>query len=342
MAQTTEETIETTAPKKGPVKRALPFVFVAILIAGAIYGWSIIQFNRVHVNSDDAQIDAEISPIIPRVSGYVASVSVKENDNVDSNAVLVKLDTRDLEIKVQSAEAAIENAQAAVRSAQAAATASKANLATAEVMRKKTANDLARAEGLMRGNAGTQEQVDAMKAAAESAEAQLHTVTDQAAAAQSQVAVAESIVKQRMSDLDNAKLQLSYATITAPMSGIIAKKNVQVGEFIQAGQPLMAIAEKGIWITANFKETQMEKMQVGQKVEFTADAFPDAVFRGTVQSVSPATGAKFSLLPPDNSTGNFVKVTQRVPVRIQVDEASLGKAVLRPGMSVDVTVSTPK
>jgi membrane fusion protein (multidrug efflux system) len=327
---------------KGTFRRLLPFIFGAIIIAGAYYGWHIIQYNKVHAETDDAQIDADISPIIPRVSGYVARVDVSDNDRVDSNAVLVQLDVQDLALKVKIAEAAVENAQAAVRAAEASAAVARANVGTSDVNHRKTAADLIRARGLLAGSAITQEQFDAIQAAAESADAQFKSATDQTAAAGTQVAVAESQVKQRQADLDNTNLQFSYTTITAPVAGSVAKKNVQVGEYIQAGQPLMAITPSDIWITANFKETHLEKMHPGQTVEFTLDSYPDSVFHGTVQSIAPATGAKFSLLPPDNASGNFVKVTQRVPVKILVDRRDYSKSPLRPGMSVDVTVSTVK
>jgi membrane fusion protein (multidrug efflux system) len=334
----TEETVE----KKGPVKRILPFVFLAILIAGAIYGWHIIQYNKVHETTDDAQIDADISPIIPRIAGYVTGIYVAENQQVDSNTVLVQLDAKDLELKATSAEAGVENAKAAVRVAEAAATASRANVTTANVARSKTAEDVARAQGLYKGNAITKEQLDAARAAAESAEAQWKAASDQANAAETQVAVAQSLIKQRESDLENARLQASYATIVSSSRGTVAKKNVEMGQFVAAGTPLMAITQSDIWITANFKETQLEDIRPGQRVEFTVDAYPDNIFHGTVQSISPATGAKFSLLPPDNASGNFVKVTQRVPVRILVDRGNYTKTPLRPGMSVDVTVTTGK
>jgi membrane fusion protein, multidrug efflux system len=340
----TESKIEevTTPKKKGPIRRALPFLFGAILIAGAIYGWHIIQYNKVHESTDDAQINADISPIIPRVAGYVTTITVADNDKVDSNQVLAQLDAQDLTLKVNAAQAALQNAQAAVASVQAAAVAAHANVATADVNRHKTATDLERAKGLLAGHAITQEQYDSAKAAAESAESQYKGVSDQAAAAESQVAVAQSVVKQRQSDLDNAKLQVSYATILAPVRGTVSQKSIHIGEYVQPGQPMMAITQNDIWITANFKETQMEDLHPGQRVEFTVDSYPDSTFYGRVESVSPATGAKFALLPPDNATGNFVKVTQRVPVKILVDRHDYSKSPLRPGMSVDVTVTTGK
>jgi membrane fusion protein (multidrug efflux system) len=327
---------------KGPVAKALPFIFLAILIAGGFYGWHIIQYNKVHENTDDAQIDVDITPIIPRVSGYVAAVNVSENDRVDSNVVLVRLDTNDLVLKVKSAEAALSNVQASVRSAEASVSVAHSNAATAEVNRRKAAEDLVRANGLYAGSAITKEKLDGYRSADEVAAAQLKSAADMASASEAQVGVAQSQIAQKQVDLDNAKLQLSYATIAAPVAGIIAKKNVEIGEFIQAGQPIMALTQGDIWITANFKETQMFDIKQGQRVEFTLDSYPDSTFHGTVQSVSPATGAKFSLLPPDNSTGNFVKVTQRVPVKILVDRGDYSKSPLRPGMSVDVTVSTGK
>ena len=331
-----------TVERKGPVKRLLPFIFLAILIAAGIYGWHMIQYNKVHENTDDAQIDADISPILPRVSGYVQGVYVSDNDNVDSNTVLVTIDPRDLLLKVSSAQAALVTAQAAVRTAEASATAASSNIAAAEVNRSKTAQDLVRARGVLAGGAMTQEQFDAVEAAAKSAEDQLKSVQDQAAAAQTQIASADAQVKAKQVDLDNAKLQLTYATISSPTAGTIAKKSVELGEFVQAGQPLMAVTQRDIWITANFKETQVGDIHAGQQVEFSVDAYPDEVFLGTVQSVSPATGAKFSLLPPDNASGNFVKVTQRVPVKILVNRGDYTKTPLRPGMSVDATISTAK
>ncbi len=340
MAETNTE--EQSKASKTGVRKALPFIFVAILIAAGLYGWHIIQYNKVHENTDDAQIDVDITPIIPRVGGYVATVNVNDNDHVDSNAVLVRLDTNDLYLKLRSAEAALANVQAAARSAAVSASVAHANVATAEVSRQKAADDLARAKGLFAGGALTKEHLDGFKAADDVAAAQLKSATDMASAADAQVAVAESQIAQRQVNIDNAKLQLSYTTITAPVSGTVAKKSVEVGEFIQPGQPLMAITQGDIWITANYKETQLFDIKPGQRAEFTVDGYSDQTFHGTVLSVSPATGAKFSLLPPDNSTGNFVKVTQRVPVKILVDRGDYTKYPLRPGMSVDVTVTTGK
>jgi membrane fusion protein (multidrug efflux system) len=327
-------------PRKSLIRRLMPWVLLAILGAGALYGWNIVQFNRVHESTDDAQIDADISPVIARLPAYIARITVEENQAVKAGDVLATLDAKDLEIKQQSAEAAYQNAVAAVASARATAAAASAKIKTVDVAAQKTSTDLDRDERLLTGNAITEQQMLATRSAHESAVAELAAARQQATAVQSQIAVAEAQASQRKSDLDNVKLQLSYATIVAPVDGTVAKRNVEAGQFVQSGQPIMAIAPHDVWITANFKETQIAEIKKGAPVTFEADAYPDFEFHGTVSSIAPATGAKFSLLPPDNASGNFVKVTQRIPVRIHVDDASVKAHPLRPGMSVDVTVTT--
>jgi membrane fusion protein, multidrug efflux system len=156
-----------------------------------------------------------------------------------------------------------------------------------------------------------------------------------------QVGATASNLASRQADVEYAKLQLSYTVIIAPASGVVSKRNIQLGQLVQAAQTLFAIVNgNGIYVTANFKETQMEPLRIGQKVDVSVDAFPDSTFRGSIESFSGATGAKFSLLPPDNATGNFVKVVQRVPVRIKIDTDSSLVKLLRAGMSVDVVVYT--
>lgn len=158
---------------------------------------------------------------------------------------------------------------------------------------------------------------------------------------QAQVEVARALLQQKQSDLDYAKLQLDYTTLRAPAVGVVAKRNVEVGQVIQAGRPLLALVPlHHVWVEANFKETQLQGMRPGQKATLKVDTYPDEVFRGTVESISPGTGAVFSLLPPENATGNFVKVVQRIPVKIVLDSASSHGSVLRPGMSVLATVAT--
>jgi len=319
---------EETKKKANPVRRLITIlVLLAIVIGGSAYGYQKYVFGQSHEDTDDAQIDASITPVLPRIAGYVTKILVEDNQRVEAGAPLVVLDTRELQIKVQNAEAALRTAEAAV-------TVARANVNTAEVSERKALSDLERDRKLLEGNALTKQQFDITRTASETAAAQLATARDQ-------IGVAEAQVSQRKAELDLAKLQLSYGTITAPISGIVSKKNVEVGQYVQASQPLMALSENNdVWITANFKETQIEQLKPNQPVEFHVDAYPDVTFQGRVESLSPATGAKFALLPPDNATGNFVKVVQRVPVKIAITGPVNSKYPLRPGMSAEVIVTT--
>jgi len=211
---------------------------------------------------------------------------------------------------------------------------------------KKANDDYNRYDALLKQHATTQAQMDAVKADRDAALQQLEVAKKQMEATQSQnsvameqIKVAESVVTQRQADLDFAKLQLSYAAIVAPLDGMVSKKNVQPGQFVQAGQALFSIVdETDIWVVANFKETQLEQMVPGQSVDVHVDAFGDLPIKGEVASFSGATGARFALLPPDNATGNFVKITQRVPVKIELEDDAKYKDILKAGLSVDVEV----
>jgi membrane fusion protein (multidrug efflux system) len=212
----------------------------------------------------------------------------------------------------------------------------------------KANEDFNRYENLYNDHAITKAQFDDAKAEKDAAEAALTVAQTQVPAQnrkvstnERQVGAAASNLASKQADIDFAKLQLTYTVITASADGIVSKRNIQLGQLVQAGQTLFAIVnDKGIYITANFKETQLEHLRVGEKVDIIADAYPDRTVQGVVESFSGATGAKFSLLPPDNATGNFVKVVQRVPVRIRLEADSAFISLLRPGMSVQVVVHT--
>lgn len=341
--------------RKLPVRRIVVYTILAAgVVFGVIYGYNLIQFNKTHVSTDDAQVDGHINPVLPRVSGYVAKVSVDDNQRVTDGEIIVEIDPREFEVKVANAEAALASSQAAIKTAeaslgnaQAGLAVARANVSTADVSRQKTANDLERDTKLVNGGAITRQQFDATKAAADAAAAQYEAAQRQISVAQAQVSVAESQVAsartqvgQKQADLDLARLQLSYTHIASPSAGVVSKKNVEVGQFVQAGTPLMAIAEdSSVWVTANFKETDMKNVLPGEEVEITVDGLPDRTFTGKVESIAGATGAKFALLPPDNATGNFVKVTQRVPVKIVLANTPDIRR-LRPGMSADVVIAT--
>jgi membrane fusion protein (multidrug efflux system) len=224
-----------------------------------------------------------------------------------------------------------------------------ANVETAKVRVWKATEDFNRFKNLYEDHAITKAQFDDAKAEKDAAEAALHAAETQVPAVKervstnrSQVQATASNIALRQADIDYAKLQISYTVITAPVDGIVSKKTIQPGQLVQAGQSLFSIVnEEGLYLTANFKETQMESLRIGQEVHIKVDAFPDHDLKGTVESFSGATGAKFSLLPPDNATGNFVKVVQRVPVRIKLDKSdSAFFNRLRPGLSAKVVVNT--
>ncbi|CAN5346167.1 HlyD family secretion protein [soil metagenome] len=341
-------------PKKKK-KKTGPIILIILLLSGSIYALKTYLYNRNHINTDDAQVEGNISPVLPRISGYVNDIRFEDNQLVHKGDTLIVLDDRDLQIKVLQAEAALANAKANVEvvkantgSAQATVMTAKSNVDLADVNVKKTKIDLDRSLALLKEHATTQSMVDGAKAQYDAAVSGMEVAKKQYEATQKQnsaalegIKVATSIVAQRQADLDFAELQLSYAAIIAPLDGMVSKKNVQPGQFVQAGQALFSIVDEvNIWIVANFKETQLEKMNPGQPVDVKVDAFENLKITGEVTSFSGATGARFALLPPDNSTGNFVKVVQRVPVKIKITTDKMTATKLRPGMSVSVTVNT--
>jgi membrane fusion protein (multidrug efflux system) len=347
------EEVKDTKPKKKNI--ALPIILVLILVIGGWYGINAYLFSRVHEDTDDAQLEGNIDPISPRVGGYVTDVNVDDYMPVKAGDVLVKLDDRDLASKVSQAEAALESAkanlsvvEANIASSQVSVVTSEANIKNAQVKVWQAQQDFNRSKNLLAEQATTQKEYDAAKAALEGAQTQLDVVKTQQtaaqknyAAAEQQMAVAKAAIAQRQADLDYAKLQLSYTVIKAPVSGRVSKKNVQVGQYVQPGQSLFSVViDSSIWVVANFKETQLGDMRLGQHTKIEVDAFKDHPLDGTVEEFSSATGAKFSLLPPDNATGNFVKVVQRVPVKIKINADKQMLALLRPGMNVHVIVDT--
>ncbi|MGC4100605.1 HlyD family secretion protein [Ferruginibacter sp.] len=371
MAQNETATPQATAPAaEAPKKRSKAFLIVLILlvVAGGWFGFSKYNHGKHHEETDDAQLEANISPVIPRIAGYVKEVRVKDNQMVKKGDTLIILDDRDMALRVQQAEAALGTAKTNLGSAEATTNASRSSIASsqanigiidaqievAKVNAVRTKQDYDRYANLIKDHSITQQQFEQAQAAKETAERQLNvllqqknqaaqqtnSVASQSNATSSQIGVAGAVIKQREVEVSEAKLNLSYAVITAQESGLVSKVNVQEGQFLQAGQSVFSIVlSNDIWVVANFKETQFEKMKIGQKVTVHVDAFPDHSFEATLTSFSPATGSRFALLPPDNSSGNFVKVVQRLPVKIEfnkVDDALVKQ--LKPGMNVNVDV----
>jgi membrane fusion protein (multidrug efflux system) len=348
-----QETNE-NAPAKKP-NRVLPIVLGILIIGGLIFGIKEYIYYGKHVDTDDAQVDGDISPVVARVGGYVDSIYFEENMHVNKDQVLVKIDPRDYQVKLEQAQSAQVGASAGVNVGQSQifTTASnsavaKAGVVSAQARLDKVSKDYDRFANLVKDGSITQQQFDQAKSDLEVAQANLNAAKDQYKAAVQQIGttrdqlkVTHTGVSQKQVDVDYAKLQLTYTDVKAPASGIASKKNVQLGQLVQAGQTLFSIVnDNSLFITANFKETQLEKIKNGLKVDIEADAFPDLKIEGVVYNFAPATGAKFSLLPPDNATGNYVKVVQRIPVKIKINASKDVLDKLRPGMSVNVSVIT--
>ncbi|MCB2409278.1 HlyD family secretion protein [Hymenobacter lucidus] len=339
--------------QEGRSKRPFVFIILAlVLLVGGYFGYQRYLFGQSHEETDNAQVEGDVYPILPRVGGPVLEVKVQDNQVVKKGDVLAILDAADYQQRVNAAEAALAAAQANVVAARAGVGTASANVSTAQATigvsdanRSRLEKDLKRSAFLRKEDIIPQSEYDAVQANLKStsaqratAQQQVQVARQQVAAAQQQVAVAQAVVKQRQADLDNAKLQLSYTTIVAPGNGIVSRKNVQPGQVVSPGQQLMGlVASEKTWVVANFKETQLEKMKVGQPVTVEVDAYPNQEFEGHIESLSAATGARFALLPPDNASGNFVKVTQRVPVKIALDKVD-PEHPLRAGMSVTATV----
>lgn len=360
------KTPQPAAPQKK--SKLFPVILVLLVVGGGWFGISKYIHAQHHEETDDAQVEANISPVIPRISGYVTQVRVKDNQKVKKGDTLLVLDDRDLKIKLQQAEAALGTAESNLGAAQASTMAAHANIAssqagvstidaqieTAKINVRRATQDYDRYANLIKDHSVTQQQFEQQQAAKETAEKQLQVlvqqknqassqtsaVSSQSKATASQIAIAGSTIKQRQVDVEDAKLTLSYSVVTAAEDGLVSKVNVQEGQYITAGQSLFSIVlNQDIWVVGNFKETQFDKMKIGQRVLVHADAFPGHVFEAKITSFAAATGARFALLPPDNSSGNFVKVVQRLPVKIEFTQAtdSLTKQLIA-GMNVTVDV----
>jgi membrane fusion protein (multidrug efflux system) len=341
------------AEEKKSNKKLSRIIMIAILVIGSVIGFIKYRESQHYEKTDDAQLETDISPVSARVSGYIAKVFFTDNQQVKKGDTLLVLDDRDMRLKVEQSEAALQNAIASLDVARANTFSVKEGSGTSiykiDELKIRMANsqkEYDRYKKMLEENSATQQQFEKVQTEKEALEKQLNIAKQQqkesnskTTVASEQIKVAESIVKQRQSDLDYAKLQLSYSVIIAPFSGVVSKKNAVTGQLIQTGQPFCSIvANKKIWVIANFKETQITRMKVGMKVEINVDAYSEKEIVGKVSSFSSATGSKFSLIPPDNASGNFVKVVQRVPVKIELDSTNNVLQDLKPGMSVDVKV----
>lgn len=332
----------------GTRKRAGVILLLLAVVIGLGLGVRWFIRSMTHITTDNAFVEAHIHAISPRVPGTVTAVPVTDNQFVRKGDLLVELDPADYEVRLNAASADLDMARnetsgdyAQVEAARAAVSHARARLDQAEL-------DLRRGNALFAKEVIPREQLDRLETARRVAEAQLREAEEGVRKAQAELGIAgnggkEARVAQREAKLREASLSLSYTRIIAPADGYVTRKGVEPGATVQAGQPLMAVVALGdAWVTANFKESQLTHMRPGQKVTFTVDAYPSRTFTGKVESIMAGTGAAFSLLPPENATGNYVKVVQRVPVKIAVDRESDPRHLLRVGMSVVPTVDVDR
>jgi membrane fusion protein (multidrug efflux system) len=352
--------VEKAKPAGSKRRFVLPIVGVLALLGAA---WAVKQwtYGRSHASTDDAAVDGHLIPILAKVSGYVDAVNANDNDHVRADSVIVRINQSEYKTRLAQADADLAaarasagtsggggQAQAVVQQASGQRASLDAQITAARANETKAKQDLARMEDLAAKQVVSKMQLDGARAAAEAASANVVALERQQSAAGGTVAGAEAGVRLANARLqaaqaarDNAALQLAYTSVAAPTAGIVSKKQVEPGQLVQAGQPLYTIvADTGVFITANFKETQLAEIRVGQPAEIEVDAYQGATAIGCVESVSAATGSKFALLPPDNATGNFTKVVQRIPVRLKVKQGLGADRPMRPGMSVTVHVDT--
>lgn len=360
---------QTTTKKKRPLKLMITGLLVFAALASGYYYW---QKSLEYETTDNAQIDGDIAPIRAGISAYVELIGFKDNQRVKKDDTLIIFNTNELVAKLRQAEAALQNAKAsytvygskAMASAENAdasaqtADASKQDIAYSALNVQRAGQDLDRINELLKIKAATQEQYETANSRwlLAKTEYQKAIIQQQASAKTShglqtsakaelgQISVAQATIKQREAELALAREQLSHAYIIAPFDGIVSKRNVQEGQYVSAGQSLCSIiSNTHLWISANVKETQLDKIKIGQPAEIKVDAFPGVKIIGRVESFNGATGTKFSLIPADNATGNFIKITQRFPLRISIDNFFMDKnipTVLYPGLSAFVKIKT--
>lgn len=336
--------------KKSPIRY---IVIAAILSVVSYFAWKQISFALNNETTDNAQVETQIIPVLPRVSGYIKSIAVKDYDSVNAGQLLVEIDDAELQAQLvqmqadyNAALADIANAEATLGNAKVSTGTNKGNISLAVIKLKQAQEDYNRNQSLYAEQAITKKQLDDSKFSLDQAEQNLSNSKSDLGTADSKIDVQAAALKKAIAALEIKKaaiaqqqLKISYTRIYAPQKGKLGKRNVNEGQFVQAGTPLFSIVNDTVyWIVANFKETQIRKFHPGMPVNIELDAYPDEKISGTIESLSDATGAKFSLLPPDNSSGNFVKVTQRVPVKIAISNASKFKDILRAGLSTEITV----
>ena len=333
----------------------LPLLLFAAIGAGGYYGWDYYVQGRFIVSTDDAYVRADMAVIAAKVSGYVAAVPVADNASVKAGDLLTRIDDGDYRLAVDAAQRRIDTQDATIARVREQAGAQRAVIGQAEAQLTaaradgvRAANEFERSTKLIQSGAGTQQRVDVALADRDRTVAAIGAAEAARSAAQANLSVldaqrteAEKARAELETSLDKAKRDLSFTEVRAPFNGVVGNRAVQTGQFVQTGTRLLSLVPvESAYVEANFKETQLARMKPGQKVAIRVDALAGQVIEGTLDSFAPASGSQFSLLPPENATGNFTKIVQRVPVRIKVPAKLAAQGVLRPGLSVVADVDT--
>ncbi|MGI8891750.1 MAG: HlyD family secretion protein [Chthoniobacterales bacterium] len=359
----TDDDLSKSQKTKPPLVRRPGVVIAAaiVIVMAIVYASTIFFHSLTHESTDDAFIDAHIVSIAPKIAGRIATVAVQDNQSVKKGELLLEIDPQDVNAALAQKRAALdvakahsenakmsaEQAEAHVRTLLAAYASAQASTDAATAETNKVRGDLERNRGLIASGAiskqdfqHSQSDTTSSEATLESKKKQLQAAAafaeegkKQAGSARAQAGAAAAEVDQAAADLRQTELQKSYTRITAPEAGRVTNKSIEPGSYVQVGQPLFAVVAAHVWVVANFKETQLTDMRPSQPAVVEVDAYPARPLRGHVDSIQAGSGARFSLLPPENATGNFVKVVQRVPVKISLDEQPGVQQVLGPGMS---------
>ncbi|MEN0053250.1 MAG: HlyD family secretion protein [Mucilaginibacter sp.] len=337
--------------KTHPGNIVITVIAVILLIVGAVYFIGYLKYTKHYEETNDAQVESYINPVSARAGGYIQRVCFNEHQQVKQGDTLVMLDDREYRAQLESAEAAMDDAhaqlavlEAGIRSAQTGTQINHDQIKGAQAKYVQQQQDIKRYINLVKEEAATGADLELVQAHYDVAESDysaaingLKTNEARIMELKTHYAVLQADIKRKQAALELARLNLSYTIIRAPYPGRLGRKNILEGQQIQPGQPLVSIIdEKEKWIIANYKETQVGGMYVGQPVEIRVDALDDRVFKGRIMAIAGSTGSRFSLLPPDNSTGNFVKIIQRVPVKIEFADEQAANVV--PGMNVTVAV----
>src|SRR3989440_10972856 len=360
-AEAAEALLPAAAPQVLAAKklnlRKLLFTGVAIaaLAGAAWYGWDYWTVGQYLVSTDDAYVKADSTTIAPKVTGYLQQVLVKDNERVTTGQVLARIDDRDFKVALDQAKADVAAAGATIASKQAqldvqqaVINAAKATLDVDQAAVTFAAQENKRYTDLAASGSGSVQNAQQAQARIASAQATLARDDANLASALKQVDLLKAEIVQAYAALaraeavqHQAELNLGYTTITAPIDGVVGNRTLRVGQYVQAGTQLMSVVPvDGAYVAANYKETQLTDVREGQAVDIAVDMFPGQIVHGHVDSIAPASGQEFALLPPDNATGNFTKVVQRIPVKIALDRSNEPSIELRPGMSVIPTIET--